>query len=117
MSKSRAFTRTLAQAALMAALSYIGFQFFRIDIPVGDGRTAVHMGNAFVVLGGLGNIWGSIIAATVLYILPEILRSFADYRMLIYAIVLIVVMLATNSTKVKELAEKLRSRKEEEEKA
>ncbi len=49
----------------------------------------------FVVLGGLGNIWGSIIAAAALTILPEALRSFADYRMLVYAIVLILVMLAT----------------------
>ena len=51
----------------------------------------------FVVLGGLGNIWGSIIATVVLYILPEALRGFANYRMLIYAIVLILVMLTTNN--------------------
>lgn len=55
----------------------------------------------FVVLGGLGNIWGSIIAATLLTILPEMLRQFNDYRMLIYAIVLILVMLATNNPTVK----------------
>lgn len=47
----------------------------------------------YVVLGGIGNIRGSVIAATVLYILPELLRSMQKYRMLIYAIVLIVVML------------------------
>ena len=57
----------------------------------------------FVVLGGLGNIRGSIIAATVLYILPEALRSFADYRMLMYAIVLILVMLATNNAQLRSL--------------
>ena len=51
-----------------------------------------------MVLGGLGNIWGSIIAAALLYVLPELLRDFYDYRMLIYAIVLILVMLATNSS-------------------
>ena len=51
----------------------------------------------FVVLGGLGNMRGSIIAATLLTVLPELLRSFADYRMLIYAIVLILIMLATNN--------------------
>ena len=49
----------------------------------------------FVVLGGIGNIWGSVIAATILTILPEALRQFADYRMLVYAIVLILVMIAT----------------------
>ena len=57
----------------------------------------------YVVLGGLGNIWGSIIAAAVLYILPEALRQFSDYRMLAYAIVLILVMLATNNDKLKAL--------------
>ncbi len=61
----------------------------------------------FVVLGGLGNIRGSIIAATVLYILPEALRAFANYRMLIYAIVLILVMLATNNPQVKQLLGKI----------
>lgn len=60
----------------------------------------------FVVLGGLGNIWGSIIAATVLTILPEALRGFEDYRMLAYAIVLILVMLATNNPQLKELFSK-----------
>lgn len=55
----------------------------------------------FVVLGGLGNMRGSIIAATVLTVLPEMLRSFSDYRMLVYAIVLIVMMLATNNPTLK----------------
>jgi branched-chain amino acid transport system permease protein len=47
----------------------------------------------FVVLGGIGNIRGSIIAAVVLTALPEMLRFLNDYRMLIYSIVLIVMML------------------------
>ena len=51
----------------------------------------------FVVLGGLGNMRGSIIAATVLTVLPELLRQFSDYRMLVYAIVLILMMLVTNN--------------------
>ncbi|MGE4548143.1 MAG: branched-chain amino acid ABC transporter permease [Intestinibacillus sp.] len=50
-----------------------------------------------VVLGGMGSIRGSIIAAIVLTLLPELLRSFADYRMLLYAIVLIALMLFNNS--------------------
>ncbi len=56
----------------------------------------------FVVLGGMGNIQGSIIAATVLYVLPEAMRSLEDYRMILYAIVLILVMLFTWSPKVKD---------------
>ncbi|MBQ7306053.1 MAG: branched-chain amino acid ABC transporter permease [Clostridia bacterium] len=55
----------------------------------------------FVVLGGLGNMLGSIIAAAALTILPEALRQFSDYRMLVYAIVLILVMLTTNNPTLK----------------
>ena len=51
----------------------------------------------FVVLGGLGNVLGSIISATFLTVLPEVLREFADYRMLVYAVVLILVMIFTNN--------------------
>lgn len=47
----------------------------------------------FVVLGGMGSFRGSIIAAVVLTMLPEVLRDLKDYRMLIYAIVLIAMML------------------------
>ena len=55
----------------------------------------------FVVLGGVGNIWGGIIAAAVLTILPETFRQFADYRMLTYAIVLILVMICTYNPTIK----------------
>lgn len=46
-----------------------------------------------VVLGGMGSITGSVISATVLTVLPELLRDFASYRMLLYSIILIIVML------------------------
>jgi branched-chain amino acid transport system permease protein len=46
-----------------------------------------------VVLGGMGNIKGSIVAAVLLTVLPEVLRGLSNYRMLIYAIVLIAMML------------------------
>lgn len=46
-----------------------------------------------VVLGGMGSMFGSVISATVLTILPEALRAFSDYRMVAYAVVLIVVMI------------------------
>ncbi len=51
----------------------------------------------FVVLGGLGNVLGSVIAATLLTVLPELLRAFDDYRMLVYAVVLILVMIFANN--------------------
>ena len=56
----------------------------------------------FVVLGGMGNIMGSVISATILYVLPEALRALEDYRLILYAVVLILVMLFTWSPKVKE---------------
>lgn len=55
----------------------------------------------FVVLGGMGNILGSVISATLLYILPEAMRDLQDYRMIMYAVVLILVMLCTWSPKIK----------------
>ncbi len=64
----------------------------------------------FVVLGGLGNMWGSIIAAALLTVLPELLRRFSDLRMLVYAIVLILVMLATNNDTIKTFFRTLRGR-------
>ena len=70
----------------------------------------------FVVLGGIGNIRGSVIAAALLTILPELLRSFNDYRMLVYAVVLIVVMLATNSERSKQWLAVIKSRLSREEK-
>lgn len=58
-------TSRIAQAALFAALAYIGFQFFKIDVPVGPEKTAFHLGNVFVVLGALflGGSWGGIAGA------------------------------------------------------
>ena len=58
-------TLTLAMAALFAALCYIGFSYFRIDIPVGTEKTAFHMGNVFCVLAALfiGGFWGGLSGA------------------------------------------------------
>ncbi len=55
----------------------------------------------FVVLGGMGNIRGSIIAAVILTLLPELIRGVGDYRMLIYSIVLIVMMIFNWSPKIR----------------
>ena len=46
-----------------------------------------------VVLGGMGSMLGSILSATVLTILPEATRSFDSYRMVIYSLVLILMMI------------------------
>ncbi len=56
----QADVKRLAQAGLLAALCYIGFAFFKIDIPVGPEKTAFHFGNVFCVLAALllGGYWG-----------------------------------------------------------
>ncbi len=59
-----------------------------------------------VVLGGMGNITGSIIAAFLLTVLPEMLRGLSNYRMLVYAIALIAMMLFNNSPLKRMLVEK-----------
>lgn len=56
-----------------------------------------------VVLGGMGSVRGSIIAAIILKALPELLRDFNDYRMLVYSIVLIAMMLLNASPKFAQL--------------
>lgn len=60
----------------------------------------------YVVLGGLGNITGTLISTTCLFILPELLRSFSDYRMIAYSIVLIMIMLITNNQQIKNVVGK-----------
>lgn len=63
--KASANVIILAQGALLAALAYVGFSYFRIDIPVGPGSTSFHLGNTFVVLAALllGGPWGGLAGA------------------------------------------------------
>lgn len=71
----------------------------------------------FVVLGSIGNIWGGMIAAALLTVLPETLRQFADYRMLTYAVVLILVMICTYNpalkARVSSIKDKFKPKKKE----
>ena len=69
-------------AGYLGVLDPSGFDFMKsIEILV------------MVVLGGMGSMLGSILSATVLTILPEALRSFADYRMVLYSVVLVFMMI------------------------
>ncbi len=101
--KLMAFVTSAALAGAAGAL--YGLNFSNLAATKFNFNTSILV-LVFVVLGGLGNIWGSIIAATVLTILPEALRGFEDYRMLVYAIVLILVMLATNNAQLKAMVVK-----------
>ena len=99
-----AFVTSAVQAGMAGALYGLNFSTvaaskFKFDTSI--------LVLVFVVLGGIGNIRGSIISATLLTILPELLRAFANYRMLIYAIVLILVMLATNNPTLRSLVQRI----------
>ncbi|MDO5016373.1 MAG: ECF transporter S component [Eubacteriales bacterium] len=65
LNAERRRTLVLAQAALLTALSYVGFQFLRIDLPVGPEKTAFHFGNVFLILAALliGGLWGGMAGA------------------------------------------------------
>lgn len=63
--EEKADIKRLAQAGLLAALCYIGFAVFKIDITVGTEKTAFHFGNVFCVLAALllGGYWGGLAGA------------------------------------------------------
>ena len=96
-----AFVTSAALAGAAGAL--FGLNYSNVTAAQFDFNTSILV-LVYVVLGGLGNIWGSIMATVVLYVLPEALRQYADLRMLLYAVVLILVMLATNNPQLRALA-------------
>ena len=96
-----AFVTSAALAGAAGAL--FGLNYSNVTAAQFDFNTSILV-LVYVVLGGLGNIWGTILATVVLYVLPEALRQYADLRMLLYAVVLIVVMLATNNPQLRSLA-------------
>lgn len=65
MKKTNQSVHRLALTALMAALCYIGFTFFKINIPIGESTTAIHFGNTFCVLAALmlGGVPGGLAGA------------------------------------------------------
>ena len=100
--KLMAFVTSAALAGAAGAL--FGLNYSSVSAAQFDFNQSILV-LVYVVLGGLGNIWGSIIATVVLYVLPEALREFNDLRMLVYAIVLILVMLITNNPTLRSLLE------------
>ena len=113
--KLMAFVTAAALAGAAGAL--YGLNYSSVAPSKFDYNTSILV-LVFVVLGGLGNMWGSIIAAAFLTALPETpaMRSLADYRMLVYAVVLILVMLGTNNPAVQDfLNTKFRRRKKRKE--
>lgn len=113
--KLMAFVTAAALAGAAGAL--YGLNYSSVAPSKFDYNTSILV-LVFVVLGGLGNMWGSIIAAAFLTALPETpaMRGLADYRMLVYAVVLILVMLGTNNPAVQDfLNAKFRRKKKRKE--
>ena len=113
--KLMAFVTAAALAGAAGAL--YGLNYSSVAPSKFDYNTSILV-LVFVVLGGLGNMWGSIIAAAFLTALPETpaMRGLADYRMLVYAVVLILVMLGTNNPAVQDfLNTKFRRKKKRKE--
>ena len=102
-----AFVVSAALAGAAGAL--FGGNFSQLSATKFDFNTSILI-LVFVVLGGLGNMRGSVIAAALLTVLPELLRQFSDYRMLIYAIVLILVMVFTNNPQLKAFFARIKDR-------
>jgi branched-chain amino acid transport system permease protein len=96
--RMKAFVISAILAGMAGAL--FGLNYSSVTASKFNFNTSINI-LVFVVLGGMGNILGSVISATVLYILPEAMRSLEDYRMILYAVVLILVMLFTWSPKFK----------------
>jgi branched-chain amino acid transport system permease protein len=87
--KLLAFVLGTVLAALAGAL-YAHFMRF---ISAGDfGFPVSVMLLSMVVLGGMGTLWGPVLGAVVLGALPEIFRPVADYRMLLYAALLLLMI-------------------------
>lgn len=101
--KLMAFTVSAALAGVAGAL--YSHNLATLQASKFDFNTSI-LALVFVVLGGIGNIRGSVIAAVVLTALPEMLRFLSDYRMLIYAIVLIAMMLFNWAPKALEWRER-----------
>lgn len=93
--KKYKLTAFVVSAALAGMAGCMFGQNYSTLVPVKFNFNTSVLILVFVVLGGIGNIWGGMIAASLLTILPEAFRQFADYRMLTYAIVLILVMIGT----------------------
>ena len=98
--RMKAFVVSACLAGMAGAL--FGLNYSSLAASKFNFNTSINI-LVFVVLGGMGNVLGSVISATVLYVLPEAMRSLEDYRMILYAVVLILVMLFTWSPKMKDM--------------
>jgi branched-chain amino acid transport system permease protein len=79
-----AFFAGLAGSLTAYLYTYISYETFGSSLSI--------LGLTMAILGGLGNVWGAILGAVILSGLPEILRFAAEYRSLVYGLILLLVL-------------------------
>ncbi|CAN5523860.1 hypothetical protein BH24ACT26_BH24ACT26_21390 [soil metagenome] len=83
--------------AMGAAIGCLGGAFFAVKIgsifPASFNLLVSIQVLSLIILGGMGNIWGVVVGAAVLVGLPELLREFAEFRLLFYGAILVAIML------------------------
>ena len=109
ISKTKMLAFVVSASLAGAAGALYGLNFSTVIPTKFDFNTSILI-LVYVVLGGLGNMKGTIISTTLLVLLPELLRGLQSYRMIIYAIVLILIMLVSNNDQLKNMFQKVFSK-------
>ena len=102
VSKTKMLAFVVSASLAGAAGALYGLNFSTVIPTKFDFNTSILI-LVYVVLGGLGNMKGTIISTTLLVLLPELLRGLQTYRMIIYAVVLIIIMLVSNNDQLKNM--------------
>ena len=108
--KTKTIAFVLSAAIAGAGGVLYGLSFSSVSPAKFDFNTSILI-LVYVVLGGQGNMLGTVISTTILVMLPQVLRFLNDYRMIIYAVVLIVMMVATNNPTIKSILSKFTKNK------
>lgn len=99
---------TFTISAFFAGMAGVVFAFFKSNLEPSDFTYNLSIeALLMVVFGGMGNLFGSVVAAAAITALPEILRDAEEYRLLIYAISLILLMIFTSNPKLVELRKRI----------
>ena len=81
-------------SAMLAALAGFLFAHHGKTINVDSANLMLSVSFvAWVAVGGMSNIWGTLVATVLLVLLPEFLRAFQELEMLIYGLVIVVIMI------------------------
>ena len=110
IAKTKMMAFVISAALAGAAGALYGLNYSTMVASKFDYNTSILI-LVYVVLGGLGNFNGTLISTVVLFLLPQLLRGLQDYRMLIYAVILILIMLITNNEMLKTRVAALRRKK------